>query len=148
MNSDTFRHVSAILEKCEHDIQQLLNYPVRLEILTDRAEDKEDFGLQHLEGNEVIRHISQALMIPVESVKSETRSAGPLDARRVIAKLLVDYYEMGFTEAGRLLNRDHSTIINAKRYADDLLETDENFQNKFKAALNAVQTNGKYGSDD
>jgi chromosomal replication initiation ATPase DnaA len=58
---------------------------------------------------------------PIESIKSKCREKGVTNARHIAAYLLLKYTNLMCAEVGKLLGRNHSTILNSHKVVDNYL---------------------------
>lgn len=66
--------------------------------------------------------------VELDDVRSKSRQRLLFYVRVVIAGVLRSEYNLTFTEIGRFLNRDHSTITYYKSMYDDLIHYDQTFR--------------------
>lgn len=86
-------------------------------------------------------HLAQQLFqVHERDILGGARFRFVLNARFAIVKAL-HIRGWGYTEIGRLLDRDHSTIINACRKAEKLMDKDPSYARKVKqiARMNALK---------
>jgi chromosomal replication initiation ATPase DnaA len=64
-------------------------------------------------------------------LKSSTRRREVVEARYIaIALILIANPEIKLKEVGEFFNRDHSTVLYARKTYDKLIASDKTFQNK------------------
>ncbi len=63
----------------------------------------------------------------------KTRRREYVEARAMYYKLLLDKKNMTLTEIAKTLNKNHATVLNAKRKLNDWMETDSNIASVYKA---------------
>lgn len=62
--------------------------------------------------------------------------------RQIISHILVRRYNATLTEVGRMLKRDHSTILYSCDVADGFLETDRAFKRMYNDAIIYLKSKG------
>lgn len=80
---------------------------------------------------EIMKEVAERFGITIDDLRSRSRMARLVDARAVTAFILTRHLGLSTTEAGRMMHRDHGTIIHyvskvegmflwSKMYAADL----------------------------
>ena len=62
----------------------------------------------------------------------KTRRREYVEARAMYYKLLLDKKNMTLTQIAKTLNKNHATVLNAKRRLRDWMETDSNIENIYR----------------
>lgn len=63
--------------------------------------------------NKVLEAVEHYFQIPKGTIKSASRKATTVKARRMAVRTLRDYNKMSYSEIGKLLNKHHTSIITA-----------------------------------
>lgn len=89
---------------------------------------------------EAISVICEKMAVPVHELKGKSRSGYLVDARTIVCAVLRAQFRMSTTDMGRLLNRDHTTIMNLLNKATDLTNAgDSKYLSGYQIALEALQ---------
>lgn len=75
--------------------------------------------------------VCRVLNINYEDVFKDTRVRPIVEARHISMYLCCMYSELTLPKCGRFFNRDHSTVIHAKRVIGGYLQMDVDFRAKF-----------------
>jgi len=88
-------------------------------------------GLDYAGSSEsLINAICLAYGITEEVLKSKTRVGKIVEARTIAAYHLHRRLKYSSTVTGRMLNRDHATILHLCNKAEDLIDVDKKFKNQ------------------
>lgn len=68
--------------------------------------------------------------ITEQKLKSKTRLGHIVEARTIVAYHLHKTLKYSSTVAGKMINRDHSTILHLCNKAQDLMDVDKKFKNQ------------------
>lgn len=94
----------------------------------------------------VIVEAYEALLRHLDVSENELRGAWRIRRlvvrRQIISHILVRRYNATLTEVGRMLKRDHSTIIYSCDVADGFLETDREFKRMYNDAIIYLKSKG------
>lgn len=94
----------------------------------------------------VIVEAYEALLRHLDVSENELRGAWRIRRlvvrRQIISHILVRRYNATLTEVGRMLKRDHSTIIYSCDVADGFLETDRAFKRMYNDAIIYLKSKG------
>jgi chromosomal replication initiation ATPase DnaA len=89
--------------------------------------------------NKVKQIVAKAFGISVDDISTKSRKRKYVNARCAFAHVLFDNNILrNASEIGRLIDRDHSTVLNALNNHDDYYMTDHYYQNKYKEILKIV----------
>lgn len=77
----------------------------------------------------IARQIANELGVSWSELTSRSRRRNLVDARRIISYILTRY--LSLTDVGKIINRDHASVLFVKRSCADLLETDYKFKNQY-----------------
>jgi chromosomal replication initiation ATPase DnaA len=69
-------------------------------------------------------HVCQWFGVNVTDLKSTSRTAKICDARFVLIELLIKVGNLNQNQAAKYLNRNHATIISARKKLANLMETE------------------------
>ncbi len=83
---------------------------------------------------DIIEAASRAFQVPVQVIKSDIRSAPACAPRFAAMKLMREERCLSYPVIGRLLDRDHSTVMSGIRRANELLATDPDFAAAYERA--------------
>lgn len=88
-----------------------------------------DDNFNLIDENRVLKVVSEVTNIPIKKIKSETRVKSISLARHLFVGICFEWkINVTLEQLGRMLNRDHSTIINSRKVYNDLLFSDRNFE--------------------
>lgn len=94
----------------------------------------------------VIVEAYEALLRHLDVSENELRGAWRIRRlvvrRQIISHILVRRYNATLTEVGRMLKRDHSTILYSCDVADGFLETDREFKRMYNDAIIYLKSKG------
>lgn len=82
------------------------------------------------------------LYVSDNEVRSTWRVRRLVVRRQIISYILVRRYEATLTEVGRMMKRDHSTILYSCDVAEDLIETDRAFKRMYKESITYLKSKG------
>jgi len=85
--------------------------------------------------DELYKIVYDKFRISEDQIRSDVRSRGLVDIRRIIAVVLLRNTRMNLKEIGAAIGRDHSSISHYKKTTEYLLETEE----KLKKAYSYVE---------
>lgn len=93
----------------------------------------------------VIRHVidavSKAFGVPRIAIGSRERTAKVAMARQACFWVCCKAMGMGYSEMGRLFQRDHGTVMHGCRTIQAGMDTNERFKARMEAVLKAVKSN-------
>jgi chromosomal replication initiation ATPase DnaA len=91
-------------------------------------------GLKSLRVNTIKNIVLESLKVNWEDITSDTRTRPLPDARKILAYFIKKYYSsITVVEIGKLLNKDHSSVLYYLKNVEDLLLTDPQFSRKIKS---------------
>ena len=70
--------------------------------------------------------------VSLELMQSDTTERKISDARKIFAKIARENYRYEWKDIGETICRDHSTAICARKEANNLISSNENFRNKYE----------------
>ena len=73
--------------------------------------------------------VSHHTMITEKDMKSESRRSCDVTARQIAQALMFSLTPLNLTEIGRRFDRDHTTVIYARKAVTDHLDTEDGFVN-------------------
>ncbi len=73
--------------------------------------------------------VSHHTMISEEDMRSESRRSCDVTARQIAQALMFSMTPLNLTEIGRRFDRDHTTVIYARKAVTDHLDTEDGFVN-------------------
>ncbi len=88
--------------------------------------------------SDAIRITAEEFRVTVKSIMSADRSKSVARARHAVCMVLSEYYNLSSVEIGRVIRRDHSTVLNSLTQASVLTCTEEDFHFAFRASLNRL----------
>jgi len=83
----------------------------------------------------IISKVCNYFNVPREVIFQKKRVRDVNEARSIIMYLLHKYLEMTSTEVGRILKKDHATVLHACKKIDGFMDIDSNYKelvNSFK----------------
>ena len=81
--------------------------------------------------NELYEIVQDKLGFSEEDIKSQEKPTELVDARRIIAIVLVKNTRMKLERIGKAIGRDHSSVCHYKKTTEGIIETDEAFRELF-----------------
>lgn len=82
----------------------------------------------------VLSLVVQTFGIDMKSINSKSRKKEIVQARQAAMHLCKKFTTQSVVRIGSIIGgRDHATVLHALKAVDDMLETDEQFKNKYKA---------------
>jgi chromosomal replication initiation ATPase DnaA len=91
--------------------------------------------------NDVMRAVCQVFNMTPDAIQSQNRKQDIVFARHMFCYLCRKHLQMSLVDIGRILMRDHSTIINAVRKANDLIEFDKITKQRYALTMDLL---GRY----
>jgi chromosomal replication initiation ATPase DnaA len=104
---------------------------LRREILKPKI----DIRLNTAQWCDVMRIICQLCDITPDDIYSNTRVQNIVYARHLFSYLCRKELRLSLQTIGRIINRDHSSIINAVRKAQDLIDYDKQYRQLYKQTI-------------
>jgi chromosomal replication initiation ATPase DnaA len=77
--------------------------------------------------------------VNIDNIYSHSRKRTHVDARMQLVSFLYFYREYTYSDVGRLMNKDHSTIIHNVKKHQDLIETNGIYTHSFYRALETLK---------
>jgi chromosomal replication initiator protein len=91
--------------------------------------------------DEIQRHVSEAFGVSRAELVGSTRAARPLRARQVAIYLTRELTDLSLPQIGRLYGgRDHSTVLNSIRRAEDRCREDRGLANRVEELRTAIHS--------
>lgn len=84
--------------------------------------------------NDYIQKFFSVLDVSEEDIKSKERTRDLSDKRMILGYILNNFFEMTTTSTGKVINRDHSTIVHYCKVLPDIVSTDINFSKMYSRA--------------
>lgn len=85
---------------------------------------------------EIIEVVAHYFELPSEVLHMKTRKREIVQARQIAMYLSKEKTKLSLSEIGRLIgNKDHATVLHAKRTVSNLCDTDK----RFKADVNKIE---------
>lgn len=110
---------------------------LKLEIVQPRLDITKNEQTWH----DVMRAICQTFNLTPDEIQSQNRKQELIFARHMFCYLCRKHLQMPLVEIGRILMRDHSTIINAVSKASDLIEYDKITKQRYALTMELL---GRY----
>ncbi|WP_434313731.1 helix-turn-helix domain-containing protein [Enterococcus innesii] len=66
----------------------------------------------------IIKEVAEAYGVTTDDLRSKSRIARFADARAVVCYLLYRYYNYGWKDVGRMVLRDHSSVMHSVRLVE------------------------------
>lgn len=76
------------------------------------------------EGHRIVRVVCERFAISSEDIRSNSRAAQTVMARQICMTLLREFTNLSFAKVGRLLGRDHTTVVHGVKRMTRLRTTD------------------------
>ena len=87
----------------------------------------------------ILSIVSNETNISISDIKSESKKGKLSDARKLYCVLAKEYTRESFNEIGKLINRDHSTVLYSEKKAKIFIKNEIKFRtiyNSIKERLN------------
>jgi len=110
---------------------------LRKEIVQPRLDIKKNEQTWH----DVMKAVCQVFNMTPDEIQSQSRKQEFVFARHMFCYLCRKHLCISLTEIGRILTRDHSTIINAVSKASDLIEFDRITKQRYEFTMELL---GRY----
>lgn len=144
------RDINEIIGKCLGEIKEktgiMLNAKVNGRTVSLYLDDPEDLYIPNLDVVEkAVLAVVKDESIKDRSVnilKTKLRKRDCVDARSIFTHICRQH-KFQFAKIGKYLKRHHTSIIHLDRRAKDLLETDRNFEIRYKQVVDLLKE--KYG---
>lgn len=91
----------------------------------------------------VVDYVCNIFGVSFDELESPNRSRRLVKARQALTCLILEYTEMSLSEIGRMMNRDHSTIIHLRDKMTHDLTHDENLKEKYNKLKSLIEGNEK-----
>ena len=91
--------------------------------------------------DDLICYCELVLDIDKSELVSKTRKNEILETRQIFMDILERYTNGSQTFIGKLFNRDHATVIHAKKKVKNILDTEPEFRNRYITILKVVGLN-------
>lgn len=87
------------------------------------------------------KHVCSFLCIDIDAVRSESRKRPVVDARYIAMRIIKDNVPAITLKAiGSIFsNRDHSTVLNAFKQCEELIQTSKDFREKYERVIRYLQ---------
>lgn len=79
----------------------------------------------------VFHEVRNEYGLSISHIRNKTRISYVREARQVFTQLMREYSSMSTTEIGRLVNRDHSTVIATTKAVRRELDTNALYRNRY-----------------
>ena len=79
----------------------------------------------------VFNEIRNEYGLSISHIRNKTRISYVREARQVFTQLMREYSSMSTTEIGRIVNRDHSTVIATTKAVSRELDTNALYRNRY-----------------
>ena len=123
------RRLRLLIIEQKNQYEKLIN-DLRREILRPKI----DITQTSAKWADVMRAICQIYNITPDDIYSKNRTQHILYARHTFNYICRRTLRMSLESIGRIINRDHSTIIHSVRQTQDLIEYDRNFAKTYQQA--------------
>jgi chromosomal replication initiation ATPase DnaA len=110
---------------------------LKLEIVQPRLDITKNEQTWH----DVMRAVCQTFNLTPDEIQSQNRKQELIFARHMFCYLCRKHLQMSLVDIGRILMRDHSTIINAVSKASDLIEYDKITKQRYALTMELL---GRY----
>jgi chromosomal replication initiator protein len=122
-------------------IEQKNNYEKMIQSLKrEILRPKIDITRNKAQWEDVMRSICQIWDITPDDIYSHNRQQHVLYARHTFNYICRKTLRMSFESIGRIINRDHSTIIHSVRQTQDLIEYDRQFAKTHQQTLELLDS--------
>ena len=88
----------------------------------------------------VINQIEAEIGVPFSVIKSTRRTHEVVIARQILCHIFRTVFKLSFKTIGRMLNRDHSTIIYSVNEAENRILYDREFKELYEMAKKHTET--------
>lgn len=88
----------------------------------------------------VLEVVSKNCGVTVEDILSQVRSRTFVDARHYFCAIMRKQLDYPVTAIGKLMNRDHTTVVHATQKFYDRCETDENYKRVYDSIIFDIWT--------
>ena len=110
-------------------IQKVKNFEINsalaLSILKDNIEEKkQDNTKQNITNEKIIEVVAKYFKVKENDIISKIKTANVCLARNIVMFLIRDINSSNYQEIGKLLNRNHSTIISGIKNIEYMLQND------------------------
>lgn len=95
--------------------------------------------LRHADAFAILRIVAHAHMVTVDDIAGSSRLKSLTEARRVACWVLRNETAMSFPELGRLLKKDHTSVMHAVGRCDEIRGTDAAFRSFTDQLVAAVR---------
>jgi len=107
---------------------------LKLEIVQPRLDITKNEQTWH----DVMRAVCQTFNLTPDEIQSQNRKQELIFARHMFCYLCRKHLQMSLVDIGKILMRDHSTIINAVRKASDLIEFDKITKQRYALTMDLL----------
>ena len=87
-----------------------------------------------------LANVSQRYNIPEEDIKSSKRSKDIANARHISVYLIRKLLDMPLASVGKLLNRDHTTIMKSIENVENNIKTSPAFENTINEIIREIKS--------
>ena len=89
-----------------------------------------------LNSDEILTCVSHITNISIDKIKQKDKTPGArkrenVTARQTTAYLLTNFCKFTLSDAGRVINRDHASVLHGNRETENQLETNARFRDHF-----------------
>lgn len=153
MNRLEERIISSILKKAQREINAVDSSIIICikERKSDRGNlnpsNRNDLTIFDEDARNDVLFACEFFNVSVEEFLSSNRRRDLSDLRKVLSYYLYEEYaHLGFEHIGKILNRDHATIMFCRKQCKLLAESDKLFRDKYIAFTKAInkRTSSKY----
>lgn len=88
----------------------------------------------------IMRLVCKFYDLSIEQIISESREGDIRKARQVLCVLLKNYTSMSYNAIGKLVNRDHATVIHCMKVLSDAKDTNQELHFQYRAIEKQLQT--------
>lgn len=88
----------------------------------------------------ILAYVSQRYSIPEEDIKSSKRSKDIANARHISVYLIRKLLDMPLASVGKLLNRDHTTIMKSIENVENNIKTSPAFENTINEIIREIKS--------
>ncbi len=94
---------------------------------------------------DIINIVAEQMYISSNSIMGQNRTRIVVDSRFIVILLIKEVYpDYTLKDIGRILKRDHTTILYAMKTAKDLLEFNTEFKAKYNKCINKLKEIKEY----
>lgn len=134
------RRLRLLLIEQKNQYEKLIN-DLRREILRPNI----DITQTSAQWADVMRAVCQVYNITPDDIYSKNRTQHILYARHTFNYICRRTLTMSLESIGRIINRDHSTIIHSVKQTQDLIQYDRNFAKTYQQTLELL---GSYSDEE